>query len=107
VESFLSARPDIGESVLVICLEIINNAIRHGKSQRITLSLSFTTDDLIAIHATNDGLPLSEFHAGLGMSMFDELTVQWSLESGDVTTFSGTIAARPSVPDRVAAASAP
>lgn len=107
VESFLSARADIGESVLVICLEIINNAIRHGKSRRITLSLSFTTDDLIAIHATNDGLPLSEFHAGLGMSMFDELTVQWALESGEVTTFSGTIAARPSVPDQLAAASAP
>ena len=94
VEALLATDPDIGETVLVTSLEIINNAIRHGKATHLALTICRSTVDLIRIEAINDGQPLVDYEPGLGMSMFDELTVQWSMTSGEKTTFTGFVAAR-------------
>ncbi len=104
VETLLARDPDIGETVLVTSLEIINNAIRHGKATSLTLSICRSSFDLIKIQATNNGHAISNYEPGLGMSMFDELTVNWSLTSDDVTTFTGYIAARQPVAAPVATA---
>ena len=94
VRTLLGANPDIGETVLVTCLEVINNAIRHGKATELCLKLDLISSDMITITAVNNGAPLSTFTSGLGMSMFDELTVHWKLSSDEATTFVGYIAAR-------------
>lgn len=94
VESLLERDSDLAETVLVTSLEIINNAIRHGKATRMTLSITPASRDLIRIEATNNGSALADVEPGLGMSMFDELTVQWSLATNGETTFMGYVAAR-------------
>ncbi|MFM2412601.1 MAG: hypothetical protein RLZZ587_934 [Actinomycetota bacterium] len=94
VETMLHRDSDLAEAVLVTSLEIINNAIRHGKATRMTLSITSASRDLILIEATNNGIALADVEPGLGMSMFDELTVHWSLASNGATTFTGYIAAR-------------
>lgn len=94
VETLLERDSDLAETVLVTSLEIINNAIRHGKATRMTLSITPASRDLIRIEATNNGGALADVEPGLGMSMFDELTVQWSLATNGETTFTGYVAAR-------------
>ena len=91
----LRREPEIGEAVLVLCLEIINNAIRHGKSNRMRLSVARISIDMLKITGSNNGEPLGEYSTGLGMSMFDELTVHWSAISDEAeTTVTAYIAAR-------------
>lgn len=91
----ISTDAGLGETVLVTCLEIINNAIRHGKATSMALAITTASFDVIRIDAVNNGTDVGEHQPGLGMSMFDELTVHWSLSSGDRTTFTGHIASRP------------
>ena len=94
VERLMSLDPDVGEAVLVTSLEVISNAIRHGKATTMTLAITLASVDLIRIVGTNNGAAVATPSPGLGMSMFDELTAYWSLESDDHTTFTGYIAAR-------------
>lgn len=95
VEELLRSDPDVGEAVLVTCLEIINNAIRHGKATRLCLTISRVSFDMLKVVGVNNGAPVGDFHPGLGMSMFDELTVQWSIATVESdTTFTAYIAAR-------------
>lgn len=94
VESLMDNDPDVGEAVLVTSLEVINNAIRHGKATVLSLEIDLASVDLIRIVGTNNGVVLNNHTPGLGMSMFDELTAYWSLSSDEDTTFTGYIAAR-------------
>lgn len=94
VERLLASDPDIGEAVLVTSLEIINNAIRHGKATEMSLTIDLTAVDLIRIVGVNNGEPLGTPTPGLGMSMFDELTAYWTITGDETTTFTGYIAAR-------------
>ena len=98
IRAILAANPDIGETVLVTCLEVINNAIRHGKATQLSLTLDLIAIDMIVVTAVNNGSPVSTFTPGLGMSMFDELTVHWKLWSDESTTFIGYVAARQPTP---------
>lgn len=91
----IAADADLGETVLVTCLEIINNAIRHGKATSMSLAITTASFDMIRVDAANNGTAVGEHQPGLGMSMFDELTVHWNLASGEGTTFTGHIASRP------------
>lgn len=91
----IAADPGLGETVLVTCLEIINNAIRHGKATAMRLAITAASFDLIRIDASNNGAPLGEYRPGLGMSMYDELTVHWGMSHDGLTRFTGHIASRP------------
>jgi len=102
VTSLLSDDPEIGESVLVTTLEIINNAIRHGKATTMSVSIRQPSSDLIRIVASNNGSALTDFSPGLGMSMFNELTVDWTVTNDGGTTFTGHIAARQPARNRAA-----
>lgn len=94
IKQFLASDPDIGEAVLVTTLEVINNAIRHGKATSMTVTIDLTAVDLIRIVAVNNGEPIGTPTPGLGMSMFDELTAYWTIVGDESTTFTGYIAAR-------------
>lgn len=102
VTPLLSDDPEIGESVLVTTLEIINNAIRHGKATTMSVSIRQPSSDLIRIVASNNGSALTDFSPGLGMSMFNELTVDWTVTNDGGTTFTGHIAARHPARNRAA-----
>jgi signal transduction histidine kinase len=95
VGPLLANDSEIGESVLLTTLEIINNAIRHGKATTMAVSISRPSPDLIKIVASNNGRAMVDFSPGLGMSMFDELTVDWTVTHDGGMTFTGHIAARP------------
>ena len=94
VERLMSVDPDVGEAVLVTSLEVISNAIRHGKATTLSLAITLASVDLIRIVGINNGAAVAEHTPGMGMSMFDELTAYWSLECDGHTTFTGYIAAR-------------
>lgn len=95
VEDLLRSDLNVGETVLVTCLEIINNAIRHGKATHLCLAISRVSFDMLKVVGINNGVAIDNFIPGLGMSMFDELTVQWSIATVDAdTTFTAYIAAR-------------
>ncbi|MFM6967593.1 MAG: hypothetical protein ACKOWN_01510 [Microbacteriaceae bacterium] len=94
VEQILARDPDIGEAVLLTSLEVINNAIRHGKATELSLTIDLTAVDLIRIVGVNNGKPLGTPTPGLGMSIFDELTAYWTITGEEATTFTGYIAAR-------------
>lgn len=96
VERLMESDPDVGEAVLVTSLEVINNAIRHGKATVLSLQIDLNNFDLIRIVGTNNGIALDTHTPGLGMSTFDELTAYWSIASDEKTTFTGYIAARQS-----------
>lgn len=95
VSELVDADSEIGEAVLVICLEMINNAIRHGKATVISVAIELASFDVIRITERNNGSPVATTVPGLGMASFDELTVHWSLDSDDsATTVVAYIAAR-------------
>lgn len=91
----LSARnPEAAESLVVTCLEAINNAVRHGEATRIDVSITFVESDILKVIVSSDGAPLESPVAGLGMTMYDDLTIEWTLSNELPTTFTGYISAR-------------
>lgn len=91
----LSARnPEAAESLVVTCLEAINNAVRHGEATRIDVSINFAEEDVLKVVISSNGGPLESPVRGLGMTMFDDLTIEWTLSKRSPTTFTGYISAR-------------
>ena len=91
----LSARnPEAAESLVVTCLEAINNAVRHGEATRIDVSINFAEEDVLKVVVSSNGEPLDSPTPGLGMTMFDDLTIEWRLSKDTPTTFTGFISAR-------------
>ncbi|CAB4596092.1 MAG: hypothetical protein F2574_04055 [Actinobacteria bacterium] len=91
----LSARnPEAAESLVVTCLEAINNAVRHGEATRIDVSINFAEEDVLKVVISSNGVPLDSPVPGLGMTMFDDLTIEWRLSKDTPTTFTGFISAR-------------
>lgn len=90
-----SARnPEAAESLVVTCLEAINNAVRHGEATRIDVSITFAESDILKVVVSSDGAPLESPVPGLGMTMYDDLTIEWTLSNELPTTFTGYISAR-------------
>jgi hypothetical protein len=91
----LSARnPEAAESLVVTCLEAINNAVRHGEATRIDVSINFAEEDVLKVVISSNGGLLESPVRGLGMTMFDDLTIEWTLSKEAPTTFTGYISAR-------------
>jgi len=86
--------PEASESLVVTCLEAINNAVRHGKATHIDVEITFAEMDVLRIVISSNGAPIESPTPGLGMTMYDDLTIEWSLSTELPTTFTGYISAR-------------
>lgn len=58
--------------------EAISNAIRHGGAKNVDVAIDFV-DSLLKLEIINDGELDVEKSASLGMSLLDELTLDWQL----------------------------
>ena len=86
--------PEASESLVVTCLEAINNAVRHGEATHIDVEITFAEMDVLRIVISSNGAPIESPTPGLGMTMYDDLTIEWSLSTELPTTFTGYISAR-------------
>lgn len=90
--------PEAAEAVSILSLEIVSNAIRHGDARVIDITVLRDSPETVRIVASNDGRGLDPARrAGMGMAIYDELTVSWSIESGDRVTMNAVVAARGSL----------
>ena len=96
VREFVEGNAEVSESLVVTCLEAINNAVRHGASTEIDVSINFIGSDVLEVVITSNGDAVAASTPGLGMTMYDDLTVEWSLSDGSPTIFRGLISARSS-----------
>jgi hypothetical protein len=86
---------EVCEAIQVIALEMISNAIRHGKATAMTIGIRRESADYIRITATNDGRLVSrKRQTGLGTVLFDELAVEWEFGDGKPVTVNAVVAAR-------------
>jgi signal transduction histidine kinase len=86
---------EVCEAIQVIALEMISNAIRHGKATAMTIGIRRESADYIRITATNDGRLVSRKpQTGLGTVLFDELAVEWEFGDGKPVTVNAVVAAR-------------
>jgi signal transduction histidine kinase len=87
---------EVSEAIHVIVLEMISNAIRHGKATTIAATIVRETLDSIRITAANNGTPIkSTRQSGLGVRLYDELSADWEIRPGKPVTVTALIAARP------------
>lgn len=62
--------------------ELVSNAFRHGKAGSVWISGFINEAGDLRLIGTNDGSPVaSDFAPGLGFAMFDELTIEWFVDS--------------------------
>jgi signal transduction histidine kinase len=86
---------EASEAIHIISLEMISNAIRHGHATEIVISMTRSTPETVTVTAVNNGTRVSASHrAGLGMALYDELAVNWSLTHDDRVAVSAVIASR-------------
>lgn len=75
----------LSDSNLAFCVnelskEIAGNAFRHGGSSELHISILAGAESTIELTATSDGLPPKENpRPGVGLRMFDELSIAWSM----------------------------
>jgi len=71
---------DIRNCINEICKEAISNAVRHGNAKNAQITLSRDQDDVIQLEVCNDGhTVLREQPNGMGLSMIDDLSLNWTL----------------------------
>ena len=89
------------QAVQLVSTEAITNAIRHGSATQIMVDMRLSSPEVIALTITNNGGTVSaDERSGLGMTTYDELTMQWDLMTmSDVTTFAADISTRNTVVD--------
>jgi two-component sensor histidine kinase len=91
---------EASEAIHIISLEMISNAIRHGHATEIVISMTRSTPETVTVTAVNNGTRVSASHrAGLGMALYDELAVNWSLTHNDRVAVSAVIASRATTPE--------
>jgi signal transduction histidine kinase len=78
--------------VMEVAKELVGNAHRHGKANKVWISSYLTQDDDIKLIVTNNGRPMPEnSQPGLGFAMFDELTSDWEIDQTEQSRFTATI----------------
>ena len=71
---------DVRNCINEICKEAISNAVRHGNAKNAQITLSRDQDDVIQLEVCNDGhTVLREQPNGMGLSMIDDLSLNWTL----------------------------
>ncbi|MDP4585910.1 MAG: hypothetical protein NWS64_01265 [Microbacteriaceae bacterium] len=93
--------PETAESVLIVTSEMISNAISHGTATTMSIQIQRDSPDTIRITAANNGRRLDDDHRpGLGMSLYDELSVEWRILPREPVTVVALVAARGNSVDR-------
>ncbi|MEY5017866.1 MAG: hypothetical protein RL431_915 [Actinomycetota bacterium] len=87
------------EAVQLVTTEAITNAIRHGSATQIEVEMRLSNPEVVSVAVTNNGGNVTtEERSGLGMTTYDELTMQWDLSTmSDMTTFTASISTRNTV----------
>ena len=75
-----------------IVKEAVSNARRHGSAQNVLVRIQKGSNDLIHLKITNDGEPAAyadsktpKDELGLGLKMYDELSLRWRIKSDRVS----------------------
>lgn len=91
---------EVAEAIHVIALEMISNAIRHGKATTIDITISREAADAIRVTSRNNGKPVAtKRRAGLGVLLYSELAAEWEFVSVKPVTVTALIAARTNTMD--------
>lgn len=70
-----------------IAKEAVSNAVRHGNASVAKIEIDRMQNDLIEMKISNDGAPpKAKIEKGVGSQMFDELTLEWSLNFDRVSS---------------------
>jgi hypothetical protein len=86
---------ETAESVLIITSEMISNSIRHGAATSVSIEIVRDSPEAIRITTVNNGRGVDENHRpGLGMSLYDELSAEWQILSGEPVTVVALVSAR-------------
>jgi len=94
-----AADDDFSRALQIASLEMISNAIRHGHATEIAITIERSSPEIMMVVAANNGTPVStSYRAGLGIALYDELAVHWSLTNGERVTTTAALAAREIVP---------
>ncbi len=95
VDADIANTPDVGEAIQIVTLEMISNAIRHGRATDIDISIQRESMETIRVTAINNGGPVGAgLSAGLGVALYDELCANWEIRDGTPVTVDALIAAR-------------
>ncbi|MEN9956335.1 MAG: hypothetical protein RLY34_1142, partial [Actinomycetota bacterium] len=69
-----------------ICKEAVSNAVRHGEAKDVLVEIDRDANELLVLKVSNNGRMLdSKIRRGIGSSMLDELTLNWSLTNNRAT----------------------
>jgi len=80
VRDLLLADSNLAFCVNELSKEIAGNAFRHGGSDELHISIEASAESTVELIATSNGLPpASNPKPGVGMRMFDELSIAWSM----------------------------
>jgi signal transduction histidine kinase len=88
----LAKSPSTSMCVNEIVKEAVSNARRHGSAQNVLVKIQKGATDLIEVKITNDGEPMESLDSnspkdqlGLGLKMYDELSLRWRIRSDRVS----------------------
>lgn len=97
IEAELTNDPDVAEALQTVVLEMVSNAVRHGRATTIAIDVRRNTPEAILVTVENNGAPFDIGRTpGMGMALYDELTALWEVatrEDGQVVV-TASIAAR-------------
>lgn len=78
--SKIAGRESSTACVAEIVKELVGNAVRHGKADKISIAVNLAKGSEIEIRVTNNGSAWDGENPGLGSALFDELTTSWGLD---------------------------
>ena len=80
VRELLLADSNLAFCVNELSKEIVGNAFRHGGSNELHISIEAGAESTVELIATSNGLPpAANPKPGVGLRMFDELSIAWSM----------------------------
>ena len=80
VRDLLLADSNLAFCVNELSKEIAGNAFRHGGSNELHISIETSAEPTVELIATSNGLPpAANPKPGVGLRMFDELSITWSM----------------------------
>jgi hypothetical protein len=92
-----------------LCKEAISNAFRHGAAKNATIKIALVDTQLFQLTIVNDGRSVratsssqSRHTEGLGLKLYDELCLSWSLKSDGIskkTTLNLLVPVQPNTTD--------
>ena len=89
LELTLARRPLASEALIEISREFINNAIKHGKAENVSLRVFRVDPYRLAVEVTDDGQGVPPgAKPGFGSKLLTELSLSWSQSRQDNKTFS-------------------